>query len=65
MKISDIRAFPTTIDSIPTGCKGVHESVLRSFQIVAKVRWLLEHGTPSDVVLSLMDEMEERYTEGS
>ena len=36
----------------------VHESVFRSYQVLALVRELLEKGTPGDVVLGLLGEID-------
>lgn len=58
MRISDIRNRKTTVNEIPPNCTGVHESVLRAFQILDKVKHLLHRGTPADVILELIDEME-------
>ena len=40
------------------GCKGWHESLLRSWHIVRKLRWLLELKTDHEVILELLDLME-------
>ena len=37
---------------------GVHESVLRSFCILEKVRELLQRGVPADVVVDIIDELQ-------
>lgn len=58
MDISRIMAFPTTIKAVPHDSSGVHESILRSYHILGKVKDLLIRGTPADVVLELMAEME-------
>jgi hypothetical protein len=41
-----------------SSCKGWHESLLRSFHIVQKVKWLLEKGTAPEIVLELILLME-------
>ena len=40
---------------------GWHESLLRSYQILQKVKELLGKGTPPDVVLELIEFMESRH----
>ena len=40
------------------GAVGIHESVLRSYQILQKVRVLLADGVPPHVVLELIDLMD-------
>lgn len=44
-------------------CTGMHESLLRSYQILAKVKWLLEKNTATEVVLELIALMETREGE--
>lgn len=56
--ISDIRKMPVLVEEIPPGAKGVHESVLRAYNILEKVKHLLEEKTPSKIVLELIREME-------
>lgn len=61
MRITEIAALPTTIETRDpkyVGCLGVHESVLRAYQIVVKVKELLAAGTPAPVVLELVEDME-------
>lgn len=58
MTFLEIRAMPTTVKEIPPGCVGVHESTTRAFHVARRVRDLLAKGTPSEVVLELMDLME-------
>ena len=60
MTITSIRSFPTTITAIPVGCRGVHESTLKAYQILGKVKELLHKKVPSEVVLELIEEMEEK-----
>lgn len=43
---------------LPTAPLGWHESLLRSYHIVRKVKELLEQGTPPAVVLELIELME-------
>jgi hypothetical protein len=60
----EIRQMPTTIkaEQWRTGdlrtASGVHESALRAYHIVAKVKWLLELKTDPQVVLELLRVME-------
>lgn len=56
MTLNEIRNFPTTIDTGPNLGR-VHESVLRSFQVVQKTKELLERGTPAPVLLELIEDM--------
>ncbi len=56
MKIAEIANLPRTVDA-PSG--GVHESVLRAFQILQRVKGFLERGVPGDVIMELIREMED------
>lgn len=58
MLISDIRKRPTTVTDIPDRCVGVHESCLRAYQILQKVKYLFAEGVPLKIVLELVKEME-------
>ncbi len=58
MKIIDIAQMPTSIETIPEGASGVHESCLRAYHILRKAQELLSLGTPSGVVLDLIAEMD-------
>lgn len=64
MGYKDIANMPTSLtreevtDRLNTGCQGWHESLLRSYHVAKKVRWLLEQHTSSQVILELMDLME-------
>lgn len=42
------------------GTKGVHESVLRSYQVLSEVKRMLKIGTPSEVILMAIEVMEEK-----
>ena len=56
MKISEIAHLPTTVqahEEYPT-----HESILRSYQILERVKAWLSWDVPSDVILELIGEME-------
>jgi hypothetical protein len=46
------------------GCRGVHESLMRSYHIVHKVKELLEAETPPKVVLEIMDLMQRNLQDG-
>jgi len=58
MKISDIISFPTTLGTGPNGGR-FHESIFRSYQILEKVKDLLEKETPPSVVLEIIREVED------
>ena len=58
MKMLDICDMPQTIDHNKVDARGIHESVFRSTQILHKTIEWLEKGVPSDVILSLIDEMQ-------
>jgi hypothetical protein len=53
----DISVFPEDA-LISFHGTGWHESLFRSYQILERVKWLLERGTPSAVVLELIAVME-------
>lgn len=53
-----IRQWPTSVTEIPLGCTGVHESTLRAYQILEKVKDWLHQGVPGNVVLELIAELE-------
>lgn len=59
MTIREIHDRATDVTEIPVGCRGVHESMLRAYHIVRKVKDLLSRKTPTDVVLELIAEMEQ------
>jgi len=58
MNYDTIRGMPTTVTGVPSGTNGVHESCLRAYQILEKVKWLLNEGSSSHVVLELIKMME-------
>ena len=58
MKITEIQQMPTCINVIPQGATGVHESCVRSYQILEKVKYLLNKKVPSEIVIELINEME-------
>ena len=64
--IDRIRDWPTTLKPEEVkkdlkenpGTAGWHESLLRSYHIVQKVKWLLAEGTSPEVTLQLIEDME-------
>lgn len=58
MLISEIKNRSTRVDEIPSSCTGVHESTLRAFQILEKVKHLLENKVSNNIILELIAEME-------
>ena len=63
--IQEIKGFPVTLDyeaisaSLTAGHPaGWHESLLRSYHILAKVKEWLSLGAPPSVVLELIEELE-------
>jgi len=60
VKILDICAMPTCVDAnaFPLGPSKFHESLFRSYHILAKAKELLGCGVPPGVVLDLVGEME-------
>ena len=62
MTLAQLRAFPVTIDNKPGDtCRGYHESLLRSYQVLQKAREWLLLGTPPSVVLEMIGDA---YDEG-
>lgn len=59
MKLSEIRVMPTTLSMESTGGGRWHESMLRSYHIVAKVIELLEAGAPASVVIEVIRDLQE------
>ena len=58
MKISQVKEFPTMVFSDGAGGNS-HESLLRSYQCLQKVKELLEADTLPSIVLELIAEMGE------
>ncbi len=64
MNIREIANMPTTLrndlvrEQMEQGSQGFHESLTRSYHVAKKVRALLELGTPTEVILEIMDLME-------
>lgn len=63
MKIADIRQFPrrlersvVEVDLRESNIGGWHESLLRSFQVLQKVKHLLSINTPAEVILEIIEE---------
>lgn len=63
MKWSEIARMPTSVVQIPPDATGVHESCLRGYQILAKVKDYLKRRVPTDVILELIGEFEEAREE--
>lgn len=60
MKLSEIRRQPTTLfirDSADN--QRFHESLLRSYQLVQKIKELLDADTPASVIMEIIDDVEE------
>lgn len=55
-----VRAQPTTLETIPAGARGVHESVLRSFQILRQVKTMLARGDSNDTIQDFIEWVESR-----
>lgn len=64
MKFSEIRAQETSMDKdqLSYGATGWHESVLRSYHIVQKIKELLQRNTPADVILEIIEDLESAKT---
>lgn len=58
MKISEIKNFATTLGTGPNSGR-YHESIFRSYQILEKVKELLRLGTPGEVVLEIIKDIED------
>lgn len=64
--IDEIRDYPTELTPKQVkldmkekpGLAGWHESLMRSYHIVQKVKSMLELGTPPEVVLDIINDME-------
>ena len=56
MTLNEIRQKPTTIDT-GENSRRVHESILRSWHIVEKIKELLELNTPAEVILELIEDL--------
>lgn len=58
MTLAELREMPTTIGTGPNGLR-VHESVLRGYQMLQKVRGYLmaEEPLPPKVLLELIDDV--------
>ena len=62
--IAEISAMPTCTDLVPTNNPKIHESCLRAYQILRRVKSWLQRGVPAEVILELIDEMENPEVEG-
>ena len=62
MLLAQIRAMPTEVTrafvTAHPDSQGFHESLTRSYHIVAKVKELLECKCPPDILLSIIDDLE-------
>ena len=54
--LSELREFPKT--------SGWHESNLKAWQILAKVKEYMRRGTPSDVILEIIEDLERKESTG-
>ncbi len=61
MILSEIRNFPTTIDQGANEAR-FHESLLRSWHIVQKVKELCLKGVPHDVLFEIIEDLEHAPT---
>ena len=61
MTLIDIAKMPTSVDSIPPGCKGVHESTLKAYHILMLVKQWLGDGVPAHVILDVVAELEQPF----
>ena len=46
----EIRQMPTVVESIPSGSRGVHESLLRAYNILGEVIGMLARGDSSETI---------------
>ncbi len=53
------------IAQMPTCYENIHESVMRSYHIVKKVKYLLGKGTDPEIVLGMIDLMETTEPKGA
>lgn len=60
MNIDDIRGMRTSVGEDKPNTPRWHESVMRSYQILEKVKWMIEKGTPLQVIDELILLMETR-----
>ncbi len=60
MLIHDIAHLPTTWDREISGA-GMHESCLRAYHIVQKIKDLAKCGCSNDILLELIEVMEYRH----
>lgn len=61
MRFDEIAKMPTSLEREyvrDSPCAGWHESLLRSYHILAKVKWLLEKRTDTEVITELIALME-------
>ncbi len=55
MTIQKLQSLPTSISESVLRKTAVHESVLRSYQLVCRLREMLLDGTRSDVIVAVID----------
>lgn len=58
MTIQEIMQLPTCVRNITPGLSGVHESTLRSYQILQRVKEYLREDYPANAILELVQVME-------
>lgn len=56
MTLAELRELPTVIGTGPNGPR-IHESLLRSYHCVGKVRELLRHEVPPKVLLEMIEDI--------
>lgn len=52
----EISELPTSVSRIPNGSSGVHESCLRSYHVLMRVRNWLGQGVPNNIIADMVDE---------
>ncbi len=59
MSLLEIAKLPTCVAAdMMTGSRGVHESLLRAWNILALVKRWLHLGVPAEVILEVCEELE-------
>ena len=54
-----IRAMRTVVEPDFVQGSAWHESIVRSYHIVAKVKELLKRGCPNDILLEIIEDLEQ------
>lgn len=62
MTLSELRSMPEVINTIPVQSRGVHESMLKSYQVLQKAKDWLRQDVPGSVVLEMIDYAYERVS---